>query len=297
MSAPRRPENARPRTDTPVEIDPEAAPPSYEELEAIERHRIDWTSLLGGSVRDDDALGGSLVSFSRPTAGLSFLARVRWASQEVETRLQRVVERMEADGTWPSLIVSDGLTQPVDLPKRLVERGWFNVSSERIMTTRHPTEPPHLDPGLRIEAVVPRTAAECVALETEIFGLPPDGADESARLLADAVARGAARAFIVRQVHEAVASARLVPGPIVAGLHAVGVVKRYRRRGYGRLVTAVATRAGLATRHKLVWLSVDDNNTAAVTLYRDLGYEPSFSWSRWVAPAASRPVGGRSPTD
>lgn len=283
MSAPRRPESARPRQDTPVETDPEAAPPSREELEAIERHRVEWTALLGGTVEHSDELGGSLVSFSRPSAGLSFLARVRWREQEADARLRLVNDVMNARGTWPSIIVSDGLTEPFDLPQRLAANGWINVSSERIMATRHPTEPPHLDPGLRIEAVTPRTAAECVALETEIFGMPVDGAAESARLLADAVASGATRAFIVRQIHDPVASARLVPGAVVAGLHAVGVVKRHRRRGYGRLVTAVATRAGLATRHKLVWLSVDDDNVAAVSLYRDLGYEPSFAWSRWVA--------------
>jgi ribosomal protein S18 acetylase RimI-like enzyme len=283
VNAPRRPETVRPRQDTPVETDPAAAAPSRDELEAIERHRIDWTALLGGRVEDDVELAGSLVSFTRPASGLSFLARVRWEDRETEARLQQVVDLMNSRGTWPSIIVCEGLTEPADLPDRLAANGWLNVSSERIMTTRHPTEPPHLDPGLRIEAVTPRTATECVKLETEIFGMPVDGAAESARLLAEAVERGATRAFIVRQVHEAVASARLVPGPAVAGLHAVGVVKRHRRRGYGRLITSVATRAGLATRHSLVWLSVDDDNTAAVNLYRDLGYEPSFVWSRWVA--------------
>jgi ribosomal protein S18 acetylase RimI-like enzyme len=283
MSAPRRPETARPRQDTQVETDPAAAPPTNEELEAIERHRIDWMTLLGATVAYVPELDATLVSFSSPTAGLSFVAGIRWGSEDVDSRLRQVADVMNANGTWPSVIVCDGLTQPSDLPERLTAGGWVNVSSERIMVTRHPTEPPHLDPGIRIEAVTPRTAADCVALETEIFGLPPDGSAESGRLLAEAVSSGATRAFIVRQVHEAVASARLVPGPLVAGLHAVGVVKRLRRRGYGRLVTAVATRAGLATRHKLVWLSVDDNNAAAVNLYRDLGYEPSFSWSRWVA--------------
>jgi ribosomal protein S18 acetylase RimI-like enzyme len=72
---------------------------------------------------------------------------------------------------------------------------------------------------------------------------------------------------------------------MVAGLHAVGVAGRQRRRGYGRMITAIATRAGLATGHKLVWLSVLETNTAAVDLYRSLGFEPAFRWTRWVAPA------------
>jgi ribosomal protein S18 acetylase RimI-like enzyme len=72
-------------------------------------------------------------------------------------------------------------------------------------------------------------------------------------------------------------------------LHGIGVAERHRRRGYGRMITAIATRAGLATGHALVWLSVDDANTAAVTLYRSLGFAPSFAWTRWAAPH----LGGR----
>jgi ribosomal protein S18 acetylase RimI-like enzyme len=138
---------------------------------------------------------------------------------------------------------------------------------------------------LRVEAVTRASAIEAVRLETAVFGLHPDAVEESARLLAEAVAEGKTRAFILRLVREPIASARLVPGPGVAGLHAISVAARHRRRGYGRMITAIATRAGLATGHRLVWLSVDDANTAAVELYRSLGFEASFSWTRWAAPA------------
>jgi ribosomal protein S18 acetylase RimI-like enzyme len=86
-------------------------------------------------------------------------------------------------------------------------------------------------------------------------------------------------------VREPVASARLAGGQGVAAVSAVSVAARHRRRGYGRMITAVATRAGLATGHSLVWLSVDEANTAAVELYTSLGFEPSFAWSRWAAPS------------
>jgi ribosomal protein S18 acetylase RimI-like enzyme len=151
------------------------------------------------------------------------------------------------------------------------------------MWGRHPAVVPHLDPRLRVEAVTPATAAEAVQLETSVFGLDPDAMEEGTRLLAEAVAAGSTRAFILRLVREPVASARLVPGPGIAGLHAIGVAARHRRRGYGRMVTAVATRAGLATGHKLIWLSVDDANAAAVELYSSLGFAKSFAWTRWTA--------------
>jgi ribosomal protein S18 acetylase RimI-like enzyme len=59
-------------------------------------------------------------------------------------------------------------------------------------------------------------------------------------------------------------------------------VPEHRRQGFGRLVTAVATRAGLATGNPLVWLSVDPANEPARRLYEDLGYRPAFSWQRLI---------------
>jgi ribosomal protein S18 acetylase RimI-like enzyme len=156
------------------------------------------------------------------------------------------------------------------------------------MYTRVPAVVPHLDPGLRIEAVTPATALECARLETAAFGLDPDAVQESATLLAAVVETGAIRAFIVRLAREPIASARLVPGlpnSPVASLHAIAVAARHRRRGYGRLITTIATRAGLATGHALVWLSVDEDNVAAVELYRSLGYDFALTWTRFAAPA------------
>jgi len=195
---------------------------------------------------------------------------------------------MRAAGVWPQVVVCDGLTEPADLPERLRGAGWIPIGTERIMWTRHPAVVPHLDPGLRVEAVTPVTALECARLETANFGLDPDAIGENAELLGRAVADGKARAFLVRLAREPIASARLVPGQPgsgVASLHAIGVAERHRRRGYGRLITAIATRAGLATGHGLVWLSVDEANVGAIELYRGLGFDFAFDWTRWAAPA------------
>ncbi len=280
---PVRPASARPRQDAPVDHD--AQPPSAAELEAIERQRIDWATLLGAQVEEDRELGAVVVRHDVRGSGLNFVARVRWTSEEVDECLAAIETGMRAAGTWPSVIVCDGVSQPLDIADRLKAASWLRLSGERIMWTRHPQVVPQLDPGLRIEAVTPATALECVRLETANFGLPPDAVSESAELLARSVADGTTRAFLLRLVREPIASARLVPGPGVAGLHAIGVAARHHRRGYGRMITAVATRAGLATGHRLVWLSVDEANVAAIELYRGLGFEPAFSWSRWAAPA------------
>jgi ribosomal protein S18 acetylase RimI-like enzyme len=285
MSGVSRPASARPRQDAPDAHDSQSAP-SAAELAAIERHRIDWVRLLGARVADEPDLGVTLVTDDRVASSLNFAAGIRWAEGEVAERLSAVSARLRELGKWPQVIVAQGVTQPADLSDRLKQARWMPLAGERIMWTRHPAVVPHLDPGLRVEAVTPMSALECVRLETVNFGLIPDAAGESAELLANAVADGTTRAFLLRLVRDPIASARLVPGPDlgVAGLHAIGVAARHRRRGYGRMITAVATRAGLATGHKLVWLSVDDANTAAVELYKSLGFEPSFTWTRWAAP-------------
>ena len=135
--------------------------------------------------------------------------------------------------------------------------------------------------------MTPESALDAVRLETEVFGLMPDAIGESAELLANCVADGTTRAFLpASATARRSRAARLVPGSDRRwAARDWRRSDRQRRRGYGRMLTAIATRAGLATGHKLVWLSVDEANTAAVELYRSLGFEPAFAWTRWLAPA------------
>ena len=246
-------------------------------------------TLLGASVERGDALGVTWATHPGRGAGLNFASRVRWPVADVDARLAQVDARMRAASLWPQVVVAAGLSEPADLTERLRRAGWVELGRERLMFTSHASVVPHLDPGLRIEAVTPATALECATLEAAAFGLDPDAIDASAGLLALAVESGATRAFLVRLVREPIASARLVPGDAgsgVASLHAIGVAERHRRRGYGRLITAIATRAGLATGHRLVWLSVDAENAAAIALYRGLAFDFTFDWTRWAAPAS-----------
>ncbi|MEO8625870.1 MAG: GNAT family N-acetyltransferase [Candidatus Limnocylindrales bacterium] len=264
--------------------------PTTAELQAIEWERTRWVRLLGASVERDEALGVAWSAHPGRGAGLNFASCVRWPAADVRARMAEVESRMRAAGVWPQVVVSDGQTEPSDLSDSLRALGWVPLGSEWLMWTRHPSVVPHLDHGLRIEAVTPATALECARLEIDSFGLDPSGLAESAELLGSAVSSGATRAFLVRLAGEPIASARLVPGEAgsaIASLHAVGVAERHRRRGYGRLITAIATRAGLATGHKLVWLSVDADNAGAIAMYRGLSFDFTFNWTRWAAPSSS----------
>jgi len=282
---PRRPATARPRSDAVEHGDADAAAPTHEELETMERKHIELTTHAGAEVVDDESLGVEMVRLHGRGPGLNYAAQIRWSSADADERIQALDRAMREAGEWPVISVADGLTEPADLVDRLEALGWVRLSGERMMTTRHAPVVPHLDPGLRVEAVTPASALDAARLEVANFDLSLESVGERAERLAHAVQDGTIRAFLLRLVHEPVASLRLTSGPGVASLSAVGVAARHRRRGYGQMITAVATRAGLATGHKLVWLSVIEENVGAVALYRSLGFEPSFAWSRWAAPA------------
>ena len=76
--------------------------------------------------------------------------------------------------------------------------------------------------------------------------------------------------------------ARLSQGRGVAGLQGIGVTEPYRGRGYGSLITTIATRAGLATGNRVIWLSVREDNDAAMSVYARLGFGRAFTWTRWL---------------
>jgi len=279
-----RPASARPRGQPAAAAD--QAPPTDAELAAIERGLVDLPRFSGAAVGADATLAASLSLLPGRGPGYNFAGCARWSEAEVTGRLASLAEAMQSAREWPALIFADGVTTPLDLPARLDAAGWVEIERERIMWTRTAPGVPHLDAALRLEAVTSRTAAAYEALERAIFGLPADFASQRTAGLSDTISAGSLRAYLVRVDGAAVATARLAAGDGVAGIFGVGVVPEQRRRGLGSLVTAVATRAGLAAGNKLVWLSVSESNDAAIRVYRQLGFQPAFGWSRWVISAA-----------
>lgn len=190
-SAPRRPDTARPRED--VETEGSMAAPSAVELDAIERSQVEWATILGAEVDDDPDLGAVLIRYRDLGPGLNVAARIRWAPADVAARLAELQARLKSADRWPSIVVSEGLAEPADLPERLAAAGWAPVGGERVMFTRHAPVVPHLDPGLRVEAVTTMSAIELVRLEAAVFGQRVDTLGEQAELLAMAVQSGGVR--------------------------------------------------------------------------------------------------------
>jgi ribosomal protein S18 acetylase RimI-like enzyme len=229
-------------------------------------------------------LGVLLIRAESPGQGLDYAAAVRWPEDEWAARLAAVERRAREDGTWPSLLLVEGLTRPVDLAARLAASGWTELGRETALWARRPVAVPHLDPQLRLEAVTERSAGEHEVLERRIFGLPAWGVAARVQGLAAGLQDGSLRAFLVRSGGTPVAIARLSLLAGSAGLYGVGVAAERRREGLGSFVTAVAMRAALARGGSLVWLSVEESNPAARNLYEKLGFRPAFGWSRWMAP-------------
>ncbi len=260
------------------------APPSRDELLGIERHLAALPVHSGARLHDDAALGMLLIQGRPAGPGLDYGAVVRWPTDGWRDRLDAFARAEREAGAWPSLLLAEGLAEPDGLEAGLAESGWSVVGWETILWTRYPAVVPHLDPTLRIEAVTDRSAAEHEALERLIFGLPATSTPFRVEGLRAGLADGTLRAFLVRSHGEPVAAARLSLTDGLAGLYAVGVAPHRRRQGLGLLITTVATRAGLASGRKLVWLSVEDGNDGARAMYESVGYRPAFRWRRWLAP-------------
>ena len=135
----------------------------------------------------------------------------------------------------------------------------------------------------------PRSLATHEALERSIFGIAVGHAERRRTSLLSNLESGRLRAWIVWLAEEPVAVARLLQGDGVAAILGVGVVPGRRGQGFGTLVTTVATRAGLALGNRIVWLSVAEENEAALRVYSRLGFERAFAWTRYLVTEDPRP--------
>ena len=274
----RRPDSARPREEAMPQVDP----PSLEELEAIHAHLVVLPGQEGAEVTADDELGVTFVRGPGSGPDLTYAAMPRWDAQDWPEALARVRAHMLDGNTWPSLLLTDRLEHPPELPAELERRGWMPVVSETVMISGRAAVVPHLDPSMRIEAVRAAALDTHEQLERQIFGIGADQADRRRAAIGEALEAGRLRAWVVWLGDEPVAVARLSQGQGAAGLQGIGVVGERRGQGYGTLITTIATRAAMATGNRLVWLSVREDNDSAISVYSSLGFERAFSWTRWL---------------
>ncbi len=261
-----------------------APPLEWHDVCRIEEQLVELAGLAGAAVREDPSLGGSLVRWPGRGPALNHLERVRWPAddEEIQARLGALAAVVSRSGDPPAIAVVDGLTKPADLGARLARLGWRAPLRELVLWTRRAPAMPHLEPIPRVEAVTARTVEAYEALERSIFGLDPGLAASRLEAAQRAMAAGRLRAYLLRMGEEPVATARLWSFGDLACVDGIGVVEPARRRRYGSLVTAIATRAALASGHRLAWLEVAGDNVGARDLYERLGYRTAFEWRLFV---------------
>lgn len=286
----RRPDSARPRSETEhTHPEPEAEPeiiiepPTADELQAIEAHLASLPVHAGARARWDEELACLVITQEGGGPGGNYAAMPRWRAPEWQQQLNRMTHLVRRTGSWPSVLVADQLDKPIGLGAALQRIGWHPVQRETVMWVGRASVIAHLDPRMRIEAVQPKSVETHEAVEREIFGLPEEQADGRREALRAALGTGSLRAYVVRVDDEPVAVARLSQGQGVAGLYGMGVREPWRGRGYGTLITTIATRAGMALGNRLIWLSVEDGNDAARHVYEKLHFRDAFAWARWLA--------------
>jgi ribosomal protein S18 acetylase RimI-like enzyme len=278
----RRPGSVRPRGGRPEE---EWQPPGVAELQLIERQLALLPRFSGASSEQRPDLDALLVSLPGRGPGYNFAACLRWPEEHAEARLEALGRLFVERGEWPALVLAEGLSEPPGIVGLLATRGWVELERERIHVVRERPTVPHLGPSLRLEAATGRSAHEVQQVEQQVFGLAERFTAARIEHLARNLEAGTLRAYLLRLDGVVVASARLSAQDGLAAISGVGVLPEQRNQGFASLITAVATRAGLAMGNRLVWLSVDERNEPALKVYRRLGYRPSFGWARWAASA------------
>ena len=190
------------------------------------------------------------------------------------------------EGSWPSLVLADRLDRPPGLDRALRSIGWRRISEEAAHVGRARVGRATSRPRAPIRGGAAsgpwrttRSSSDACSERTRV------GPRLAAWSWATALASGKLRGSWCALRGEPIAVARLSQGDGVAGIHGLGVAREWRGQGYGTLLTTVATRAGMATGNRIVWLSVDEANEVALHVYRKLGFQHAFTWSRWLAPA------------
>jgi ribosomal protein S18 acetylase RimI-like enzyme len=256
------------------------------ELDAIERNT--YEAIQPGVVEIRQAPDVWLVRAPGPVGaiGYSRAAVLRFGSAHAaRARLDELRREFHGEGRNAAFAVAHGVSTPEELAGLLREAGLIEIEREEVFWAASSPAIPHLDAGLRIEQVSEASAARYVEVEAAVFGIPAGMAAGRLPALMASLGIPGRRAYLVVANGRYVATTRLTVVGGLASLTSVGVLPEVRGHGYGRLITAVATRAGLAAGARLVWLAVAPDNVPALRLYETLGYRPAFDRSLWIEPA------------
>jgi GNAT superfamily N-acetyltransferase len=224
--------------------------------------------------RERDRLGGWRLNAS---AGRSMRINACWPlsapDSDPEAALNAVEAWYAARGLPPQFKLTDGLSESIDLAKRLAARGY--AASKETLVMLGPTGGEG-DPAIQVLAT-PDAAFEAVFTATA--GDPEDGRERI-----EALARIPAPARFARlDVDGAPAAigASAIGGGF-AGVFGMRTAPDHRRKGLARRVLRALIAEAATLGAGRAWLQVEAGNAPAIALYADEGFAPAYGYRYWA---------------
>jgi ribosomal protein S18 acetylase RimI-like enzyme len=251
---------------------------------AISTSELERAAAAGWRAPEETSLGDWLL---RAAAGFTGRANSALAIGDPEVPLAAAIEHVRgwyAERGLPAMVavpfpVGQPEASPVD--RYLDERGWPVARGAIVMTADAATIAAEAEAEAEAEAVAvePQPDEGWVALYRYRGTTPPS---ISRQLLMSAPWQAFAS---IRENGVTVAIGRIAVAGDWAGLTAVEVDPRYRRRGHGRAITAALVTAATSRGATGVYLQVGDDNAPARALYRQAGFTDHHGYHYRIEPA------------
>jgi ribosomal protein S18 acetylase RimI-like enzyme len=262
----------------PIQVDPAT-------IRRMLMHEAQVHAAPGRTLRD---LGDSilLTDPADPEPFWNRLTAIRWpdAADAFDRRLTQILVLFATLARQPHIWPSPAHDTPADLTARLESNGFRDMGAGMVMARPNaggdgPPEPV-LPPGVTLERTGRLEGARADAASDAIVAVLTDAfdvmADRKPGIEAEtlvSLANAWFTHYLVRFEGEPAAVARRATFDGLSYLSSIGTASWARGRGFGRMVTAEATRDALRAGSEWVYLGVYAENKAAIRLYEGLGYE------------------------
>ena len=260
-------------------------PVDAETIRRMLMHEAQVHATPGRMLRD---LGDSILLHDEadPEPFWNRIAAIRWPEDPdaFDRRLTEVMVLFATIARQPHVWPSPAHDTPSDLIARLVANGFRDMGAGMLMglpgvADSVPGElaPP---PGVTLERVSGLSGAPANGLSREIVSVLSDAfevfAEREPGIEAETIASLSHPWFthyLLRFEGQPAAVARRATFEGLSYLSSIGTASWARGRGYGRIVTATATRDALDAGSEWAYLGVFADNGVAIRLYEGLGFE------------------------
>jgi ribosomal protein S18 acetylase RimI-like enzyme len=213
------------------------------------------------------------------------LAAIRWPEQTdaFDRRLTEILVLFATIARQPHVWPSPVHDTPGDLVARLVANGFRDMGKGMVMAMDNAPGPrleaPEVPPGVTLERLSGLTGPPAETLASAIVQVLSDAFDVVAEREAGVEAETVASLrdpwfthYLVRLDGQPAAVARRATFDGLSYISSIGTASWARGRGFGRIVTAAATRDALEDGSEWAYLGVFADNHVAIRLYEGLGY-------------------------